>query len=120
MSVSAKARAHAKDKLSKGFIRYKLHRQGADTVLAAADEEALGVRHEGAGRVLDLVRFRSFYDGERAEPSCLGALFGQCTSANLVGRRAVDSALDAGVVEAAQVVLIGNTPHVQIYDLSKK
>ncbi len=110
----------ASKSIANGFIRYKLHRQGGDTVLAAADEEALGVRHEGGGRVLDLVAFRPFYDGERAEVCDLGPLFSKCTSANLVGGRVVDFALREGLVTTASIVSIGGVSHVQFYRIAGK
>ncbi len=118
-------------------IRYKLHRQGDDVVLAAADQSVLGIKHMDpapAGpaapsgpsqarapprprRVLDLVTFRSFYDGETADETQLAALLSSATSANLVGERTIAVALKAGLAKAQSVVKIGRVPHVQIYRL---
>jgi len=103
-----------------GYILYKLHRQGKKIVLAAADADVLGICHESGGRILDLKNFRSFYQGKRATPSELEDIFPACTSANLVGEKAVAFALKRGIIKSSQVIKIGNVPHVQIYDLREK
>lgn len=103
-------------------IRYKLHQQGNDTVLAAADTSALGQKHADAPRndgrprrVLDLLLFRSFYEGETVDEAGLARLLSECTSANLAGEKAVGVALASGLVQMEKVVLIGGVPHVQLY-----
>ncbi|MDE1798605.1 MAG: DUF424 family protein [Candidatus Micrarchaeota archaeon] len=112
-------------------IRFKVHPQGPDTVLAAADQSALGIKHadppatpDASGRttprrVLDLALFRAFYDGETADEERLASLLSTCTSANLVGERAVAVALKAGLARAEHVVKIGAVPHLQLYRIPK-
>jgi len=96
-------------------IRFKIHQQGADRVLAAADEEAMGKKHVGAGRVLDLIKFASFYGEETITAEELKTHISDCTSANLVGERAVGVALKMGLAQKTQVVRIGEVPHLQLY-----
>lgn len=97
------------------LIRFCLHHQGAELVLAAADEEVLGVRHEGGGRVLDLAKFAAFYGEETTGAEGLAAHLSACTSANLVGERSVGAALALGLAEKGAVVKIGSVPHLQLY-----
>jgi hypothetical protein len=96
-------------------IRFKVHQQGPDTILAAADEAVLGLKHKGNGRVLDLQMFRSFYDGESADEARLASLLSSCTSANLVGEQTIAIAVRAGLVQREHVIDIGGVPHVQLY-----
>lgn len=97
------------------LIRFRLHHQGADLVLAAADEECLGVRYAGGGRVLDLAKFAAFYGEETIDAQGLAAHLSACTSANLVGERSVGAALLLGLAEKGAVVKIGSVPHLQLY-----
>ena len=99
----------------KPVIRFCLHRQGKEVVLAAADEEVLGVRHEGGGRVLDLAKFAAFYGEQTIGAEGLAEHLSACTSANLVGERAVGAALSLGLAEKGAVVRIGSVPHLQLY-----
>lgn len=119
-------------------IRYKIHQQGNDTVLAAADQSCLGIKHADPParaaspsghssapppkprRVLDLITFRSFYDGETADEAQLAALLSSATSANLVGERAIAIALKSGMARPEHVVRIGEVPHLQIYRIPKE
>ena len=96
-------------------INFRLHKQGSNTVLAAADSSTLGIRHEGNGRVLDLVKYASFYGEETIDAEGLSAHLSGCTSANLVGEQAVGAAIKLGMATGEQVVKIGGIPHVQLY-----
>ncbi|VVB57691.1 Uncharacterised protein [uncultured archaeon] len=96
-------------------IRCRLHQQGPERVLAAADEDALGKKHAGGGRVLDLAKFAAFYGEETVDEEELEARFAECSSANLVGERAVGVALKMGLAAESQVVRIGEVPHLQLY-----
>lgn len=109
--------AHKKPKppARPSLIRFCLYRQGSELVLAAADEEVLGVRYEGGGRVLDLAKFAAFYGEETIDATGLAAHLSACTSVNLVGERAVGAALRMGLAEKGAVVKIGSVPHLQLY-----
>jgi hypothetical protein len=96
-------------------IRYKLHQQGHDTVLAAADASVLGQKHTGNSRVLDLAMFRPFYDGDTADETTLSRLLNECSSANLAGKKSVGVAIALGLAREADVLLIGGVPHLQLY-----
>jgi len=84
-------------------------------VLAAADEEVLGKKHEGEGRVLDLIKFASFYGEETIDAERLEAHLADCTSANLVGENAVGVAIKMKLADKGQVMCIGQISHLQLY-----
>jgi hypothetical protein len=94
------------------MIRAKIHRQGKETLLAAADSELLGQTfREGK---LTLTVHRAFYDGGPMETSAVVASLRACTVANLVGERTVGLAIEHGLVDPANVLRIGGIPHAQI------
>lgn len=96
-------------------IRFKMHAQGSERILAAADESVLGKKHVGNNRVLDLVKFASFYGEETVDAKELETHLADCTSANLVGESAVGAALKMKIAGKEQVVHIGEVPHLQLY-----
>lgn len=118
------------------MICCKIHVQGSERILAAADQSALGKMHidapaagEGrmgaaAGRparprrVLDLIRFRSFYEGETTDEAGLARLLAGCSSSNLVGEKAVGVAVRMGLAQPPQIIQIGAVPHLQLYRIS--
>jgi uncharacterized protein len=99
-------------------IFYKVHRQGPSIVLAAADSQVLGKKHQGGGRVLDLDKCAYFYKGEIADYPTLKSLFDDCTSANLVGDAIISLAIEHGVVNKEDIVEIGGVSHVQIFKMN--
>lgn len=109
------ARKKTKQASASSLIRFRVHRQGAEMVLAAADEDVLGIRHEGGGRVLDLVKFAAFYGEETIDEAGLYPHLQSCSSANLVGEKAVGAALRLGLCDEKSVMRIGAVPHLQLY-----
>ncbi len=113
---SSKVKAGITAKKSKSsLINFRLYKQANDTVLAAADSECLGKKYSSNGRVLDLIKYASFYGEETTDADGLSAHLSTCTSANLVGEMAVGVAVRMGMVIGAHVVKIGGVPHVQLY-----
>lgn len=90
----------------------KNYQQGLQRLLAACDEELLGTRHEEGKLRLDVAT--GFYDGVRVDDATLAMYLRSCTVANLVGPRAVKVAIDSGLVEPANVLVIGGVPHAQL------
>jgi hypothetical protein len=97
------------------LIRFRLHKKGKIVVLAAADEELIGKKYSGGGRVLDLEKFSSFYGEELIDEKSLESHLATCSSANLVGKRAVGVAIRLGLATKSQAVKIGSVLHLQIY-----
>jgi len=96
-------------------IYFKVHESREGPILAAADESALGKRHEGGGRVLDLQKYASFYKGEMADEAQILPEFEGCQSANLAGENAVAMAIKKGLAKKEEIVHIGSCPHLQLF-----
>lgn len=93
----------------------KVHESGRQRIVAVCDEELVGkVLAEGAA-CLDLDRYRNFYVGVKAGVKEVRAALESFTSANLVGRKAVDVALAAGLARPDGVMYINGIPYIQIY-----
>ncbi|MFA5108553.1 MAG: DUF424 family protein [Candidatus Micrarchaeia archaeon] len=99
---------------------YKLHKSGDETVLALADSSVLGKKYSGNGRVLDLITFRQFYDGEAIDEKAAGKLLCNCTSANLVGATSVALAIKHKLAKEEHIVDIGGIAHIQLFKIEEK
>lgn len=89
-------------------------------MVAAADISVLGKKHSSGALVLDLQKFRSFYEGEKTGIEGLKNALADCDSANLAGELSVGAALDAKLAENSSVIEIGGVPHLQIYRISRQ
>lgn len=89
----------------------KVHRHSDETILAACDAEIIGETFRGNG--MRIFVSRGFYGGDETTAEELLAAFGNVTVINLVGNRAVDLAVEAGVVDPDKVFTIGGVKHAQ-------
>ncbi len=94
-----------------GF-RVKVHKQGREILVAAADSETIG-RTFKAGK-LRITVVERFYGTEEADERALVAQLAACTIANLVGPTVVGIAVRHGFVDPANVLDIGGVPHAQL------
>ena len=94
---------------------YKLHQTETELILAVADKDVLGKKYESNKRMLDLISFSSFYKGEIANKEQIQKMLLECTSANLVGKRACSIALSTGLAKSQDIVDIGGLSHIQLY-----
>jgi hypothetical protein len=90
----------------------KNYQQGLQRLLAACDEELLGTRHSEGKFRLDVAP--TFYDGLRVGEPELGHYLKACTVANLVGPRTVAVAVELGLVDPGNVLIVGGVPHAQV------
>lgn len=84
-------------------------------VVAVCDPDCVGDSYEDGDVSLDVSE--SFYDGadaERLPPEEAMGRLGGATTANLVGERSVEAAIEAGVVDPNTVIEIDGTPHAQV------
>ncbi|MFH0927005.1 MAG: DUF424 family protein [Candidatus Micrarchaeota archaeon] len=98
-----------------GRFYFRVHEMGGQAVLAIADEESIGKKYEGGGRVLDLESFASFYKGELAHEEKIKKLLLECESANLAGRGICRLAVEHGFAKESHIVDIGGISHMQLY-----
>jgi len=85
---------------------------GEGLVVAVCDEAILGETFEH-GEV-SLTVTEEFYGGDPADPGTVADSLARCTTANLVGERAVEVAVDAGFVAEENVMEIDGTLHAQL------
>ena len=90
----------------------KNYQQGVQRLLAACDAELLGTSHKEGKLQLQVAP--GFYDGMRVGESDLSFYLRSCTVANLVGKRTVDVAINLGLVDPENVLLIAGVPHAQL------
>lgn len=95
----------------------KIHNTPQGKVVAACDDELIGRVLEGGGAYIDLDRYRGFYVGTKASKGDLKEALARFSSANLVGKEAVDVAVSMGLIDKKDVMYINKIPYIQIYSL---
>ena len=98
------------------------HANSVSTIIAMADAELLGKKLTGKNGTLNLITFRSFYEGQKLTPDEAGEVFADYlasgdshTSFNLVGKETLTTA--AKYVNTTAAKKIGSVPHLQIYQI---
>ncbi len=92
------------------FVR--MHKHGNETILAACDEDIIGMTFEGDG-----VRIRvseTFYRGESVSAEAFIERMKSVTIMNLVGEEVVSIAIAEGKVSPDNVMEIGGVKHAQV------
>jgi hypothetical protein len=95
----------------------KIHETAKMRIVAVCDKDLIGKVLEDEGKCLDLDKYRSFYIGEDVEEARVKAALKEFGSANIVGKKAVDIALDLGLVEKEGIMYIKKIPYIQIYKI---
>jgi hypothetical protein len=94
-----------------GLFSVKKHISQGHILIAACDLELLGKKLEDGDLCIEI--HESFYGGEKVGADILRRLLEMSTMANLVGTRAVELALDMGLVAEDCVIVIKGVPHAQ-------
>jgi hypothetical protein len=81
-------------------------------LVAVCDADVLG--ESFADGDLSLTVTEEFYGGDPADPERVAESLARCTTANLVGHRAVALAVDHGFVDENNVLDIDGTRHAQL------
>jgi len=95
----------------------KIHDTPKGRIVAACDEELIGRVLEDKNAYLDLDRYRGFYVGAKAGDNELRQALSTFSSANLVGKEAVDVAVSMRLVSKGDVMYINKIPYIQIYKI---
>lgn len=95
----------------------KIHETPKGRIVAACDKELLGKMLEEGDLVLDLKQHGGFYSGSKATGEQLKQELKRFNSANLVGKKAVDIALELQLADESAVIYINKIPHIQLYRL---
>ncbi|MFN7991103.1 MAG: DUF424 family protein [Candidatus Micrarchaeia archaeon] len=95
----------------------RIHESPKGRIVAVCDEDLIGKVLEGKDIVMDLDRYRSFYVGGKAGPGEVKDALGSFSSANIVGKESVATAIGIGLAGKNDVMYINKTPYIQIYRL---
>jgi hypothetical protein len=96
-------------------IYLKEHQTASGLLVAVCDKELLGQSFQEAE--LRLAVTERFYKGEEATEDEVIASLRRATIANVVGRRAVQCAVEHEFINEANVLVIGGVPHAQMVRL---
>lgn len=92
------------------FVR--IHTHGKERILAACDEDIIGMTFEGGGAKLTVSE--PFYKGESVSPEAFVERMKSVTIMNLVGEEVVSLAISEGHVSPDCVIEIGGVKHAQV------
>ena len=90
----------------------RIHTHGNERILAACDEDVLGMTFEGGGARITVSE--GFYRGESISEEAFVERMKSVTIMNLVGERAVALAISEGKVSPDSVIEIGGVKHAQV------
>ncbi len=93
------------------MIWTKIYRTSNEILLAAADEELIGLEFKEGKYKIKVSE--GFYKGQLVNEQQFIELFSLCTVANIVGNRAVEAAIKAGFIDRTRILVIGGVPHAQ-------
>lgn len=92
------------------FVR--IHTHGKETILAACDEDIIGMTFEGGGARIRVSE--NFYRGESVSPEAFRERMKSVTIMNLVGDEVIAIAIEEGKVSPDCVMEIGGVKHAQV------
>lgn len=84
-------------------------------LVAVCDKELVGKNFEEGGLSLKITEH--FYKGEEASEREATASLKRATIANLVGKRAVQCALENDLIEETSIISVDGVPHAQMVKL---
>jgi hypothetical protein len=89
------------------------HSPGMDDVVAVCDRELINttISHDR----ITVTITESFYGNREASEEEVRSVLKKAGNINLIGKRAVNVAVDLGLVSEAGCIMIGDIPHAQIY-----
>jgi len=94
------------------MICCRIHVHEKDRILAACDQEILGMTFRGNGAKIKVSEH--FYGGEAVSEEVFIERTKSVTIMNLVGNRVVDTAIKAGLISDQNVMIIGEVKHAQM------
>ena len=94
------------------MISCRIHTHEKERILAACDQEILGMTFRGNGIKIKVSEI--FYGGETVSEDVFVERTKSVTIMNLVGNRVVDRAVKEGLVSEQSVMVIGEVKHAQV------
>ncbi len=93
----------------------KIHDVGGERILAACDKEHIGKVLKEGKLVIDVKSYSSFYKGEEVDSNDIVRELEECTSANLVGEKAVACAISQGIAKKSDVKMVSGVPVLMLF-----
>lgn len=89
----------------------KVHKTDGRIIVAVCDDELAGCRFEDGEKQLDLTV--DFFKGEKLDVEQAGDLLRNADVVNLVGKKSTELALEEGVIDKNNIVVIAGIPTAQ-------
>ena len=84
-------------------------------MVAACDSELIGCVLENDA--CSITVNASFYKGEEADEETVTDLLYRATTANLVGKKTVECAVNSGLIDPESIIYFGDIPHVLYFTI---
>lgn len=91
------------------MIYLKIHRSGESTIIALCDKELVGKKFEDKKLQLNITE--RFYKGEALPEDQIIEILREAANINIVGKKSIEAALKAGVIEKENIIKIKGIPH---------
>ena len=103
------------------MIYLKLHEAEEKLMVAMCDESLIGKILEEGDLVIDLKAYSDFYKGELLSPAeaRIRVDSSRVYSSNIVGDESIKAAIDLGLVEKENVMMVKGVPFAQSFKLDK-
>ncbi len=95
----------------------KIHEQQGKKIIAVCDKELIGKILTDGNAYLDLDKYRGFYVGKLSSENEVKKSLKSFSSANIVGKNAVNMVLNVGLADKKDVMYINKIPYIQIYSV---
>lgn len=92
-------------------VYFKIHKHPKETVIAVCDDDIVGRTFRSDG--MKLFVSEAFYGGELIGEEEFRSRLDTFTIVNLAGNRVVDIAIEEGVINPENVLVIGGVKHAQ-------
>lgn len=90
----------------------KIYESDESTLVAVCDSELIGTTAREAGLKLEISQ--EFYLGALADESQVQRALCNATTANIVGRRSIETAISCSAINPDSVMVIDGIPHAQM------
>ena len=95
----------------------KIHQTDLGRIVAVCDNKLIDTILSEGSKQIDLKNYKSFYVGKEVGADEVKKALDACSSANLIGKEAVEIAVLLELVDEKTIGYINGIPHVQIYKL---
>ena len=93
----------------------KIHKDGSGKVLAICDENLIGKTLEDGNICINVSE--RFYKGEIKNDNEVIKLMKIAENINMIGKKCVKLALDNGIIQEEDIIMIKGIPHAQVLSL---